>query len=97
MPGFSTAKKLDKLGMRGSNTCELIFEDCKVHESQVMGGSGRGKQLDLKSCSCLIRIHKSLKQYSAASLYRSLRIDEWIRFGACNSCCWTCRFDAGCN
>uniref|UniRef100_A0A7N6ABU6 Isovaleryl-CoA dehydrogenase, mitochondrial n=1 Tax=Anabas testudineus TaxID=64144 RepID=A0A7N6ABU6_ANATE len=30
MPGFSTAQKLDKLGMRGSNTCELIFEDCKV-------------------------------------------------------------------
>lgn len=29
-PGFSTAQKLDKLGMRGSNTCELIFEDCKV-------------------------------------------------------------------
>uniref|UniRef100_A0A672IGZ9 Isovaleryl-CoA dehydrogenase, mitochondrial n=1 Tax=Salarias fasciatus TaxID=181472 RepID=A0A672IGZ9_SALFA len=29
MPGFSTAQKLDKLGMRGSNTCELIFEDCK--------------------------------------------------------------------
>lgn len=30
MPGFSTAQKLDKLGMRGSSTCELIFEDCKV-------------------------------------------------------------------
>lgn len=30
MPGFRTAQKLDKLGMRGSNTCELIFEDCKV-------------------------------------------------------------------
>lgn len=30
MEGFSTAQKLDKLGMRGSNTCELIFEDCKV-------------------------------------------------------------------
>uniref|UniRef100_A0A667YQC0 Isovaleryl-CoA dehydrogenase, mitochondrial n=1 Tax=Myripristis murdjan TaxID=586833 RepID=A0A667YQC0_9TELE len=30
MPGFSTAQKLDKLGMRGSNTCELIFEDCKI-------------------------------------------------------------------
>lgn len=29
-PGFSTAQKLDKLGMRGSNTCELVFEDCKV-------------------------------------------------------------------
>lgn len=30
MPGFSLGKKLDKLGMRGSNTCELVFEDCKV-------------------------------------------------------------------
>lgn len=36
MPGFSTSQKLDKLGMRGSNTCELIFEDCKVPgESQI--------------------------------------------------------------
>ena len=30
MPGFSTSPKLDKLGMRGSNTCELVFEDCRV-------------------------------------------------------------------
>ena len=30
MEGFSTAQKLDKMGMRGSNTCELLFEDCKV-------------------------------------------------------------------
>lgn len=30
MAGFSTAQKLEKLGMRGSNTCELVFEDCKV-------------------------------------------------------------------
>jgi isovaleryl-CoA dehydrogenase len=30
MPGFKTQQKLDKLGMRGSNTCELVFEDCKV-------------------------------------------------------------------
>jgi isovaleryl-CoA dehydrogenase len=30
MAGFSTAQKLDKLGMRGSNTCELVFEDCEV-------------------------------------------------------------------
>jgi isovaleryl-CoA dehydrogenase len=29
-PGFKTAQKLDKLGMRGSDTCELIFEDCEV-------------------------------------------------------------------
>ncbi|TNN84270.1 Isovaleryl-CoA dehydrogenase, mitochondrial [Liparis tanakae] len=36
MPGFSTAQKLDKLGMRGSNTCELVFEDCKVPGVYVM-------------------------------------------------------------
>ncbi len=40
--GFSTAQKLDKLGMRGSNTCELIFEDCEVPEENVLGGEGRG-------------------------------------------------------
>ncbi len=40
--GFSTAQKLDKLGMRGSNTCELVFEDCDVPEENVLGGEGRG-------------------------------------------------------
>lgn len=42
MPGFSTSPKLDKLGMRGSNTCELVFEDCRVPASQVLGGLGKG-------------------------------------------------------
>jgi isovaleryl-CoA dehydrogenase len=37
MRGFSTAQKLDKLGMRGSNTCELVFEDCEVPEENVLG------------------------------------------------------------
>ncbi|MGB0683005.1 MAG: isovaleryl-CoA dehydrogenase [Magnetovibrionaceae bacterium] len=41
-PGFSTAQKLDKLGMRGSNTCELVFQDCEVPEENVLGGLGRG-------------------------------------------------------
>ena len=40
--GFSTHQKLDKLGMRGSNTCELVFEDCEVPEENVMGAVGRG-------------------------------------------------------
>jgi isovaleryl-CoA dehydrogenase len=40
--GFSTHQKLDKLGMRGSNTCELVFEDCEVPEENVMGQIGRG-------------------------------------------------------
>jgi len=40
--GFSTAQKLDKLGMRGSNTCELVFTDCEVPEENVLGAPGRG-------------------------------------------------------
>lgn len=42
MKGFSTAQKLDKLGMRGSNTCELVFEDCEVPEENVLGAVGGG-------------------------------------------------------
>lgn len=42
MPGFSTAQKLDKLGMRGSNTCELVFEDCRVPAENVLGEVGGG-------------------------------------------------------
>ena len=40
--GFSTAQKLDKLGMRGSNTCELVFNDCEVPEENVLGTVGSG-------------------------------------------------------
>ena len=40
--GFSTAQKLDKLGMRGSNTCELVFKDCEVPEENVLGEMGKG-------------------------------------------------------
>ncbi len=40
--GFSTAPKLDKLGMRGSNTCELVFQDCEVPAENVLGEVGRG-------------------------------------------------------
>ncbi|QJP14935.1 isovaleryl-CoA dehydrogenase [Starkeya sp. ORNL1] len=40
--GFSTAQKLDKLGMRGSNTCELVFADCEVPAENVLGAVGRG-------------------------------------------------------
>ena len=45
MPGFSTAQKLDKLGMRGSNTSELVFEDCEVPAENVIGEVGRGVQV----------------------------------------------------
>ncbi|MBU0860081.1 MAG: isovaleryl-CoA dehydrogenase [Alphaproteobacteria bacterium] len=40
--GFSTAQKLDKLGMRGSNTCELVFQDCEVPAENVLGEVGKG-------------------------------------------------------
>jgi isovaleryl-CoA dehydrogenase len=40
--GFSTAQKLDKLGMRGSNTCELVFEDCEVPEENILGKKNEG-------------------------------------------------------
>jgi isovaleryl-CoA dehydrogenase len=42
MKGFSTAQKLDKLGMRGSNTCELVFRDCEVPAANVLGQEGSG-------------------------------------------------------
>ena len=42
MAGFSAARKLDKLGMRGSNTSELVFEDCAVPAGNVLGGEGEG-------------------------------------------------------
>ena len=45
MQGFSTAQKLDKLGMRGSDTCELVFEDCEVPFENVLGEEGRGVQV----------------------------------------------------
>ena len=45
MPGFSTGQKLDKLGMRGSDTCELIFEDCEVPKTQVLGQIGQGVKI----------------------------------------------------
>ena len=42
MKGFSTAQKLDKLGMRGSNTCELLFENCEIPEANVLGAVNQG-------------------------------------------------------
>ncbi|HEY7788411.1 MAG TPA: isovaleryl-CoA dehydrogenase [Casimicrobiaceae bacterium] len=42
MRGFTTAQKLDKLGMRGSNTCELVFDNCEVPAANVLGEEGRG-------------------------------------------------------
>jgi isovaleryl-CoA dehydrogenase len=45
MKGFSTAQKLDKLGMRGSNTCELVFSDCEVPAKNILGTEGGGAKV----------------------------------------------------
>lgn len=45
MKGFSTAQKLDKLGMRGSNTCELVFQDCEVPYENILGEENKGVQV----------------------------------------------------
>jgi isovaleryl-CoA dehydrogenase len=45
MPGFSTAQKLDKLGMRGSDTCELVFQDCRVPPGNVLHREGMGAEV----------------------------------------------------
>ncbi|MBC7919991.1 MAG: acyl-CoA dehydrogenase family protein [Ferruginibacter sp.] len=47
-PGFSAGRKEDKLGMRASETTELIFQDCRLHQSQVLGGVGEGFIQSLK-------------------------------------------------
>lgn len=44
-PGFSRSPKLDKLGMRGSNTCELVFEDCRVPAANILGGKNKGAKV----------------------------------------------------
>lgn len=45
MPGYSTAQKLDKLGMRGSDTCELVFKDCKVPKANILGELDGGTEV----------------------------------------------------
>ena len=45
LPGFKKAQKLDKLGMRGSNTCELVFEDCEIPADRVLGEVNEGVQV----------------------------------------------------
>jgi isovaleryl-CoA dehydrogenase len=48
MPGFSTAQKLDKLGMRGSNTCELVFDNCRIPAANVLGEENLGVYILMK-------------------------------------------------
>ena len=54
--GFATAQKLDKLGMRGSNTCELVFHDCEVPGENVLGADGRGVNVLMSGLDYLVEV-----------------------------------------
>lgn len=58
--GFKSGPKLDKLGMRGSNTSELIFEDCRVPKENVLGGEDKGVYV-LMSGLDLERLHYQIR------------------------------------
>jgi alkylation response protein AidB-like acyl-CoA dehydrogenase len=49
MPGFTVGKKEDKLGIRASSTCELLFEDCRVPKSQILGEVGKGYKVAIET------------------------------------------------
>src|SRR4029434_4484584 len=48
-PGFSIGKKEDKLGIRASSTCELLFEECTVPSSQILGEVGKGYKVAIET------------------------------------------------
>ena len=48
-PGFTVGKKEDKLGIRASSTCELLFEDCVVPKSQILGEVGKGYKVAIET------------------------------------------------
>jgi len=59
MEGFSTAQKLDKLGMRGSDTCELVFEDCFVGDDNLVGEVGQGAEILMSGLDYERVVHNS--------------------------------------
>ncbi len=70
MKGFSTAQKLDKLGMRGSDTCELVFDNCEVPEENVLNEVGRGvnvHKIDPKQLDQAVAVWSAFTYLAAAS------------------------------
>ena len=62
MKGFSTSQKLDKLGMRGSDTAELVFEDCEVPEANLLGREGGGAGVLMSGLDLPARGYEAVKQ-----------------------------------
>jgi alkylation response protein AidB-like acyl-CoA dehydrogenase len=73
-PGFSVGKKEDKLGIRASSTCELILDDCRVPESNVLGEVGKGYKIALETLNeGRIGIGAQMLGIARAALEHSLR------------------------
>jgi isovaleryl-CoA dehydrogenase len=89
--GFSTSKKLDKLGMRGSNTCELVFEDCQVPEENVLSGGPLGI---MSAClDVVLPYMHQRKQFGRAigefQLMQGKLADMYVGFNACRAYVYT--------
>jgi alkylation response protein AidB-like acyl-CoA dehydrogenase len=72
MQGFNTAQKLDKLGMRGSDTCELVFENCEVPVENVLGHENKARTVLQGRWGCLAVAH-----WQPRALAGGLHHDEW--------------------
>jgi len=74
--GFSTAQKLDKLGMRGSDTCELVFEDCFVPEENIVGEIGDGAKILMSGLEACDRGETTRKDAAGCILYAAERATQ---------------------
>ena len=74
--GFSTAQKLDKLGMRGSDTCELVFEDCEVPEEN-------NARLMPSSCSAATATSTTIRPGGCCATPNSILAPAPAKFAAC--------------
>ena len=71
LPGFTTSPKMDKLGMRGSNTCELVFRDCEVSATRVLGRGQQWRECPDERPQLRARRHRGRTARHYAGLSRS--------------------------
>jgi isovaleryl-CoA dehydrogenase len=89
MKGFTTAQKLDKLGMRGSNTCELVFRDCEVPTENVLGEEAKGVKVLMSGLDVVVPYVHERKQFGQAigefQLMQGKLADMYTALSACRA------------